>query len=151
MNKQCTLATAITLFQFRNNNKTLPVIDGMNLLLRRVDVEEGLVGIEGSRRVLSSGNVSNLLNLFVRECDISTTLSVENLPPIVRILHLLEECVNFALLHSLNNLLAVLVVANVLLVVVPVDGNVADRVPEILNVISSQKKVPKQTSSSEES
>lgn len=63
------------------------------------------------------------------------TLSMKNLKmdlPIIGIFHFLEEGIDFALLLRLGDLVAGLVISNMLLIVVPLDWNVSDRVAQIL-------------------
>ena len=52
--------------------------------------------------------------------------------PIIGIFHFLEEGIDFALLLRLGDLVAGLVISNMLLIVVPLDWNVSDRVAQIL-------------------
>ena len=100
----------------------------MNLTFAGVVVDVVWKRVELGVRVLSGVDLPDDLHLAAGQHDVLVVLLVPDRPPVIGVIAAGNEAINPVFLLGLDDLLASKVVADVLRVVVPRDGHVADGV-----------------------
>jgi len=116
-------------------------------LLAREKVDVVLEGVKLGVRKVAPGDSLDHLELLVSEDDVSVgDLVVEGLPPVIRLLHLVQKLVQLVLLDArLHDLLALEVISQMRVVIIPLCGDPSKRVLDMLQKKKKKKKKKKKT------